>query len=751
VDLEELEGSLESLERELLEINANNERLERNYDEYIEMEVVLKEAGGFFDDARSLARQSAAPAAALAPESLSSPLLAGAASSDAVEGQAPAGRLGFAVGLVSRESRGIFERVLFRATRGNLFFQHRELDMQLRDPQTREMTDKAVFVVFFAGDRARTKVMKICDAFGASRYPFPEQAERRSEMAREVFARSGELASAINAASTQRRAMLNAIARDLDTWVGLVKREKAIYHTLNKLSVDVTHKALIAEAWCPVEAKPRVHAAVVDAASRSPASVGTVFQALPTREEHPTHFRTNKWTGAFQNIVDAYGVARYREVNPTVFTIVTFPFLFAVMFGDFAHGLLMVAFAAFLVYREKQMGKQKLNEMIDMAFGGRYVILLMGIFSVFAGLIYNEAFSMPLTIFGKSHYECAHPLEVHNGFRLCPGGNVDGLVRAPGTLPYPVGVDPIWHGTRTELPFVNGFKMKMSIVMGVAHMSLGVFMSLFNHLYFGDSLSVWCQFVPEILFLWAMFGYLVMLIIAKWVTGSTIDLYHVLIQWFLTPGNVDCGGECPENKLFEGQGAVQNALLLLMFVCVPWMLLPKPLILKKRHERAQALGNGPQAYLELETGSQGEVAGGDAGSGGGGGHGGHGGHGDGFEFGEVFVHQMIHTIEFVLGAISNTASYLRLWALSLAHAQLSAVFYDRVLVLGLQQHSVVVQLVGTVSWWCASLGVLMVMETLSAFLHALRLHWVEFQNKFYHGDGYKFVPFSLADADKEEL
>lgn len=81
---------------------------------------------------------------------------------------------------------------------------------------------------------------------------------------------------------------------------------------------------------------------------------------------------------------------------------------------------------------------------------------------------------------------------------------------------------------------------------------------------------------------------------------------------------------------------------------------------------------------------------------------------------------MIHTIEFVLGSVSNTASYLRLWALSLAHAELSDVFLEKILYTSISTGSPIAIVIGFVFWLGATLCVLMLMESLSAFLHALR-------------------------------
>ena len=714
----------------------------------MELQLVLEKAGSFFDAARSDAGLAASdfsrsPSSASAVNLLADEAGSTASGSASTSAAAKAIRLGFITGVVPSERAEAFERVLFRATRGNMFLKQAPIDGKMEDPATGDKVLKTVFVVFFAGERARQKVLKICEAFGANRYPFPEDAQRQRAMNAEVTARLRELHATLEASSKHRDATLEGIGYSLEEWNKLVKCEKGVYHTLNCLSIDVTRKCLVAEGWCPVAAKPRVQAVLVAAARASSSQMSTVFQLLPSSESPPTYFITNKVTSVFQLIVEAYGVPRYREVNPTVFTIVTFPFLFAVMFGDLGHALLMLMFAGYLIRNEKKLGSEKLGEIFGMAFGGRYCIALMAVFSLFTGLLYNEFFSVPMTFAGPSTFVCpSNPGGGPETWDSCAEARHTGLVPT-GT--YGFGADPVWHGTRSELPFFNSVKMKMSVIMGVIQMMLGILMSFLNHRYFNDRLSIICEFIPQVLFLTSIFGYLCLLMVIKWTTpGCVADLYHVMIYMFLAPGNVDCTDKatgkagCPENVILgsaKGQAFFQNLLLLTAFVCVPWMLVPKPLILKKRHEAAMKARGGAhgagghddtEQLLGSEHDSSHEAHGAVAAAAppaGGGGHG-HGGH---FDFGELMVHQMIHTIEFVLGAISNTASYLRLWALSLAHAQLSAVFYEKVLMAGVASGSPIGLTIAFFVWACATMGVLMVMETLSAFLHALRLHWVEFQ------------------------
>ena len=73
-----------------------------------------------------------------------------------------------------------------------------------------------------------------------------------------------------------------------------------------------------------------------------------------------------------------------------------------------------------------------------------------------------------------------------------------------------------------------------------------------------------CEFVPQMVFLNGLFGYLCLLIVGKWVSGSTADLYHIMIYMFLSPGTgglacADANGNygCKENIMFPGQGPLQ--------------------------------------------------------------------------------------------------------------------------------------------------------------------------------------------------
>ncbi|XP_020488260.2 V-type proton ATPase 116 kDa subunit a isoform X2 [Labrus bergylta] len=739
-DMIDLEATFEKLENELKEINTNQEALKKNFLELTELKHILRRTQQFFDEMEdpSLLEESST---LIDPSEIN---------------RAPL-RLGFVAGVIGRERIPTFERMLWRVCRGNVFLRQADIEDPLEDPTTGDQVHKSVFIIFFQGDQLKNRVKKICEGFRATLYPCPETPQERKEMLAGVNARIEDLQMVLNQTEDHRQRVLQAAAKTVRVWFIKVRKMKAIYHTLNLCNIDVTQKCLIAEVWCPVSDLDSIQFALRRGTEKSGSTVPSILNRMQTKQTPPTFNKTNKFTSGFQNIVDAYGIGNYREINPAPYTIITFPFLFAVMFGDLGHGVLMTCAALYLVLRESRLMAQKNdNEMFSMVFAGRYIILLMGIFSIYTGIIYNDCFSKSLNVFGSGW-------SVRPMFDARVGGNwtfatlenskvlqldpaVDGVFKGP----YPIGIDPIWNIATNKLTFLNSFKMKMSVILGVIHMLFGVSLSLFNHLYFKKPLNIYLGFIPEIVFMASLFGYLALLIFYKWLSYDALSsreapsLLIAFINMFLFNYN-----DPNVKPLYRGQMAIQSLLVIIALACVPCMLIVKTLVMRRQYLWRKNMGtqnfggirvgNGPtedeaeiiqhdqlsqQSEEEPEARAEEE-----------------------FDFGDVAVHQAIHTIEYCLGCISNTASYLRLWALSLAHAQLSEVLWSMVMHIGLSATSKLggFILVAIVFYFFAVLtvAILLIMEGLSAFLHALRLHWVEFQNKFYTGQGFKFLPFTF--------
>jgi V-type H+-transporting ATPase subunit a len=103
----------------------------------------------------------------------------------------------------------------------------------------------------------------------------------------------------------------------------------------------------------------------------------------------------------FQLIVNTYGFPRYQEVNPGLFTVIMFPFLFGVMFGDIMHGGLLFLFAIYLVKNYPNL-KDK-NHPLEPFLPMRFLLILMGFFAFFSGFIYNDFASIPFNLFGSCY------------------------------------------------------------------------------------------------------------------------------------------------------------------------------------------------------------------------------------------------------------------------------------------------------------------------------------------------------------
>ncbi|GAA5989283.1 hypothetical protein JCM10908_001240 [Rhodotorula pacifica] len=751
--LEELDSRLTESEQRVVAMNTSYDNLEKRALELEEARQVLRETERFFLEAQGRSRDIRSSFEQEEGEALLGNVEAAGLS--AGEGGLGGGfELEFVAGTIDRARMPTFERVLWRVLRGNLYMNSAEIDDSvLPVPSTAAASSdsaggeekklrKNAFIIFAHGSDLLDKIRKIAESMGANLFAIDSSSDKRSDKLRQVTSRIEDLNSVLYNTNQTRRAELVKIADSISAWWALVRKEKVIFSTLNLWKWDQGKKTLVAEGWVPTRDIPQVQNALRTASENAGTSVSALLHELRTTKTPPTFHRTNKFTEGFQNIIDAYGVGSYQEVNPGLFTVITFPFLFAVMFGDIGHGALMLLSAFALILMEKKFKKGTGNEIFDTFFYGRYIIFLMGAFAIYTGLIYNDIFSLSLHL-GPSQWRWPE--------------DVTGAAEAIQTgKRYWFGLDPGWHGADNALIFTNSLKMKMSIVLGVLHMSFAICLQVLNHLHSKRLELIWAEFLPQILFMESIFGYLVVCILYKWSVDWEVagrqppNLLNMLIKMFLSPGSV-----APDEQLYPGQAFVQVVLLLLALVCVPWMLCTRPYLEYREMQKIKeqgyhgigGAGHGANGDYTTEDETDAE-------------DGGANGHAvsepvesaeESHDFSEVVIHQVIHTIEFCLGCISNTASYLRLWALSLAHAQLSEVLWNMTIerAFEMQGALAIVFLVAMFAmWFTLTIAILCVMEGLSAFLHALRLHWVEFNSKFFAGAGTAFDPLTFEGTDE---
>ena len=338
---------------------------------------------------------------------------------------------------------------------------------------------------------------------------------------------------------------------------------------------------------------------------------------------------------------------------------------------------------------------------------------------------------------------------------------------------FPFGMDPKWFIAENQLTFFNSFKMKFSVIIGVIHMMLGVFLKGLNDNYYKKFISIIFEFIPQFIFMSVLLGYMVVIIFIKWSTyfydtSKAPSLITHLINIAIKGGSVENMPLWGHQIQGTGRYTQENfhaVILAILAILIPFMILPKPFIDYKNYKKKKDEKLLREIKINNENNNNfGDQEFDDAGSG-----------GPSLNeeiypsqeiskeyetdksFMDFFINQVIYSIEFILGTVSNTASYLRLWALSLAHAELSKVFFDKTLKQNISDgdyyfgFGFVLIFVGYFLLANMTIFVLIGMDFMECFLHTLRLQWVEFQNKFYYADGYLFEPFSFKNIIEQNI
>lgn len=458
--------------------------------------------------------------------------------------------IGHIAGTVLQEEQERFNRLIFRATRGNAMVYFKPFKNPIIDYVGRRYMKSTYIVIFQDGEFIRDRIIRICDSFMGERFDIPSTnfAESLKEVEKKV--NDSQMVLLNTKEETKKYlTMINTMEKEeasaLIIYEWFVIKERYAYNTLNKLRRG--DRLFFGLYWIPNTKTALVNEAIYKMKEDRNLMAPQITKRIKHEMTPPSYFYLNEYTAPFQEITDTYGVPQYKEVNSGIFNLVTFPMLFGVMFGDIGHGGMMFIFGIVLVMFPDFFNNLGLSSMTRV----RYLVLMLGLFSTFCGLCYNDFMSIPIEFGSGSCY-------VTEG---------DQAIRKEDCM-YPLGMDPKWYLGKNGLTYFNSMKMKLSVIFGVAQMSIGILMKGMNSLYFCRGIDFIFEFLPQIILMLCLFGYMDYLIIVKWLTPwegnehSSPAIIATMIGMFLKFGEIP-EGSTPLIGTAEEQQLLSNKLLLI--------------------------------------------------------------------------------------------------------------------------------------------------------------------------------------------
>jgi V-type H+-transporting ATPase subunit a len=421
-------------------------------------------------------------------------------------------------GVVDQTEIERLRRLIFRSTKGKSY-----MYIQEYEDKTAVKKRSVYIIVFWDGEHIRDRIQKICDSFSGQRYELPdlreiapqiEKVQKSIADAKNIFERTKQSLRdqliqfdkiEVDADGSEERKTSSTIY----IYKMFLAKEKALYRTLNQMKWQ--NQSFIGYFWAPIDQENTIKSAL------SKYSAAKIVAYDNHTIPRPTYFKTTDVTAVFQLIVDTYGVPTYLEANPVPVSIVTFPFFFGMMFGDMGHGSLFLSLGIYLCLFNNSVKTGALSFMAPF----RYLVLLMGIMACYCGFIYNEWFAIPTEFFASCYngesrmqWNATQTDGTLENTSVIAGEFV--FLRKSFDCVYPFGQDPVWGLTTNKLNLSNNIKMKLAVIMGVLHMSIGIIIKGTNTIYFGRWADFWTEVAAGLCILLGLFGWMDALVIAKW-------------------------------------------------------------------------------------------------------------------------------------------------------------------------------------------------------------------------------------------